>query len=66
MRGQQNLFDTKKFNRYEIRLDLETKKEAQQKASKDGTTLAHLIKCAIAGYLAGDLLAETLLKYGKE
>lgn len=66
MVGQQNLFDTKKFNRYELRIDLETKREAQEKASKDGTSLAHLIKCFIIGYLAGDILADSILKFERK
>lgn len=63
MRGQTSLFPkSKETNRLDIRIDRDMKYDAQEKARSEGYTLSYLLKCFIAGYLSGDILAENIVK----
>ena len=64
-----NLFgerNPREINRYTFRENKETIDQARSKATSDGTTLSYLLKCVIAGYLAGDILAEQILALRKD
>lgn len=52
---------TKSDANINIRISLEDKRKAQEKARSEGLTLSFLVKSFIAGYLSGDILGSELV-----
>ncbi len=46
-----------------IRISLDEKRKAQEKARSEGLTLSFLVKCFISGYLSGDILGSELVAF---
>lgn len=44
-----------------LRINSEQKAKAKAKAEKEGYSLAYLVKCFLAGYLSGDIVADMVI-----